>query len=363
MVKLSITVGGDIAFDGDLHRKLKGHDPFEFIKTEIENSDISIANCECVLSNRGTPTQTWVNIKSNSSSAEHLKIFTLLCLANNHIMDYGAEGLTDTINVLTKIGVRVLGAGSTYQQAINPLVIKRNSIKIGVINFTASTITSIYRSKLVNKAGPARYDEEYVLRQIRKLKRDVDIVVASIHWGVEYVYFPQLQQQILARKLVDSGCGLVIGSHPHVVQGIERYKHGLILYSLGNLFFDTTISNVRKSMLVRVQVSRDGVLGYDVIALKLNNNHQPYRVTGPAETEFLKFIDCLSAPMLPEISEKFWFEQASEICLKSYKASYKTLMKKYGTKPMIPFFLGLGSPYLIKHYAGFIRSKLRSLVR
>lgn len=176
---------------------------------------------------------------------------------------------------------------------------------------------------------------------------------------MEYVYFPSPEQQVLARRLVDNGVDLIVGHHPHVVQGIEKYKRAYILYSLGNLFFDTDISNVRKSIIVRIKVSGDAISSCKVIPLELNNNHQPCRITGPREKSLLKFVEHLSTPLTPAISEEFWFEQASETYLRSYKSSYITLMKKYGAKPMISFFLGLSSPFLVKNYAGFVRSKLR----
>jgi poly-gamma-glutamate synthesis protein (capsule biosynthesis protein) len=362
-MELSITAAGDIAFNDDIIQKLRGDDPFRFVRNEIVSSDISIANLECVLSDEGKPSRTWVNIRSKTASAEYLKIFTILCLANNHILDYGSEGMNNTINVLNKNGILTLGAGSNYQEAIRPLIIKRNSLKVGVINFAESRPNQRYfRSEWLHKPGPARYYEKYVLEQIRKLKNTVDIVIASIHWGVEYVYFPSPQQQTLARKLVDNGVDLIIGHHPHVIQGIEKYKNGLIFYSLGNLIFDFSISNVRESMIARICISSGCRLDYELIPLELNNNYQPIKLSGQKKEDILNFIEDISTPLVPAVSEYFWFEQASEICLKSYKSSYVTLMKKYGIKPVIPFFLGLVSPYLIKHYAGFIRHKLRSLV-
>ena len=362
-MELSITAAGDIAFNDNINTILKGDDPFKFIKNEIVSSDISIANLECVISDKGRPTRTWVNIRSKNTSAKYLKIFTILCLANNHILDYGTEGMMETISVLNKNGILTLGAGSNYQKAIQPLIIERNSVKVGVINFLCSQTNQRYfKSEWLHQAGPARYNEKYVLEQIRKLKNQVDIVIASIHWGVEYVYFPSPQQQTLARKLVDNGVDLIIGHHPHVVQGIEKYKNGLIFYSLGNLIFDFAISNVPKSVIARIYISRDCKLDYELIPLELNNNYQPIKLSGQKKENMLDFIQDISSPLVPAVSEKFWFEQASEIYLKSYKSSYITLMKKYGIKPIIPFLLGLVSPYLIKHYAGFIRHKLKSLV-
>lgn len=142
MNELSIIVGGDIAFNGDINTKLRGRDPFEFVKDEIANSDISLANLECILSNKGEPTSAWANIRSNPSSAKYLRIFRILCLANNHILDYGPYGLNETIDVLNKNGILSLGAGNGFHQAIHPLVIERDAIRIGLINFVASSTKS-----------------------------------------------------------------------------------------------------------------------------------------------------------------------------------------------------------------------------
>jgi poly-gamma-glutamate synthesis protein (capsule biosynthesis protein) len=159
-------------------------------------------------------------------------------LANNHIMDYGEEGLLRTIAILDQNNIKYVGAGRNYEKANQELILYLKNKKIAFVAYTSDEnhIGAIIANK--NTAGCATYlDLDTAVGKIRSLKNRVDTVCVLLHWGHEYYQYPSPDQVNLAHALVDAGADFIIGHHPHVIQGIENYKRSLILYSTGNFFF------------------------------------------------------------------------------------------------------------------------------
>jgi len=126
------------------------------------------------------------------------------------------------------------------KEARKPGIIEKNDVRLGFLGYckkgeyTATDSTS----------GAALFDEEIIKEDIRSIKNKVDFVVLSLHWGIELSEYPSPEQVEMAHRLVDAGAEVIIGHHPHVLQGIERYKRGLIFYSLGNFIFDNYAGKV-----------------------------------------------------------------------------------------------------------------------
>lgn len=366
MKECSLVAVGDISFGGNLSKKLKYYDPFEFVKDEITNSDISVGNLECVLSDSGKPIETYTHLRASSDNVKFLNIFTVLSLANNHILDFGVEGMNDTVNVLHQNGILTLGCGADYQQAIQPLIVERKSIRVGFINFMQNEVTlftNLTRAHNFRRPGPARYYEYDVLEKIRELKREADIVIALIHWGVEYIPFPSPRQRSLAEKLIDVGVNLIIGHHPHVIQGFQRYHGGLIFYSLGDFVFDPLISKARQGLMVKLGIWKKQIRIRKLVVVELNEYCQ--LVNSSVGKVLLGYLDNVSKLLKYYDSilyENFWFEHATETYLHSYRSNV-ALIKNYGIKYIIPFFASLASPYSIKFYAGYARKNLRKMIK
>lgn len=222
---------------GDIFLQTKnGLNPFQNIKEVFFGDVLLFGNLESALSNKGKPIEKRVLIKMNPSKVDHLTNagFDIVNIANNHIMDYGKIGLRDTIDILDKKNIKFIGAGKNINDAVNPVIFQRNGFKIGFIGFTEIGIMATE-----NRDGCAPLNKELLLTLLPKLRKEVDILIISLHWGVEYVFYPSPNQQKIARFLIDNGADLVIGHHPHVIQGIEKYKNKFIFYSLGNCNFGT----------------------------------------------------------------------------------------------------------------------------
>jgi len=363
--KISLVAVGDISLGGAVDQNLMGRDIFEFVKDEIFSSDVSIGNLECVLGKKGRPTRTYTNLRARSGWVKHLKIFKILNLANNHIMDFGEEGMDETIILLRKENILTIGAGDSYPQALRPIILEIKSIRIGFLGFMYDEnmlFSNLVRARSLKRAGPTKYYEVDVLNLIQKLKKKTHLVIATIHWGRENINFPSLQQRLLAQKLIMNGVDIILGHHPHEAQGVEKFSKGLVFYSLGNCIFDPTISNPKYGLMVKLSLCAKGILDYTIFPLGINCNFQPVKLTGDKSIlRYLKQISKVLENYSANVYNNWWFEHTSETFLRSYKSDV-LLIKRFGLRYVPSFFLGLILPYSIKYYAGYIRHKIRKLL-
>ncbi len=156
-------------------------------------------------------------------------------LANNHIMDFGQEGMNQLMAMLDDMNVEYFGAGSACSKAMEPILVSSGDIRLGFIGFSWKPIESV--GATCDEAGVALIPPtDELCRVIADLHEDCDHVVVSFHWGYEYERYPLPIHRRLAHAVIDAGASVVIGHHPHVYQGIESYKGRLIYYSLGNCY-------------------------------------------------------------------------------------------------------------------------------
>jgi poly-gamma-glutamate capsule biosynthesis protein CapA/YwtB (metallophosphatase superfamily) len=173
----------------------------------------------------------------------------IVCLANNHIMDYGIQGLRFTQELLRNKKIRYVGAGETLEEAIKPEVIQIHQNKIGFLAFAqegAHTATS-------KRPGTAPINKDLIGKQIEILKDQVDWIIVSLHFGMMYTDYPKYDDYLLARWIIDKGANAVLGHHPHVTQGVENYNNGVIAYSLGEFIFDPGLGNIQSKHMQEIR--------------------------------------------------------------------------------------------------------------
>ncbi|MDZ7720042.1 MAG: CapA family protein [Balneolaceae bacterium] len=157
--------------------------------------------------------------------------FDVVSVANNHILEFGEAGFHHTVQALQNDGIETVGIFDDLHGS-NLSIIKKENCTFGFAAFNAV-------HDIQNDDCYASLSEKAVKHAIDGLrKREVDLICLSFHWGNEYIHIPSWEQVQLARKAIDWGADLIIGHHPHVVQPVEQYKQGWILYSLGNFIFD-----------------------------------------------------------------------------------------------------------------------------
>ncbi len=235
---ITVRAVGDISFEGKLSNK-----PDLSVFTEVhhilESCDIGIANLENPLTSRGQKVTGKCTLRGDPSWADVLKQtgINLVSLANNHLMDYGPEGLFDTIRFLDNAGVMHVGAGKDKDSACRPLLA---SIKGKTIAFLArsSVIVSSPSYAGPSMPGVALLEKEELIDNIKRCRDTADLVVVLLHWGLEEYSYPAPAQKKLAKLLVEAGADAIIGHHPHVLQGLQRIGNAHVAYSLGNFLFD-----------------------------------------------------------------------------------------------------------------------------
>ena len=184
-------------------------------------------------------------------------------LANNHALDFGQEALLDTCEVLDQAGILHTGAGVNLAAAKEPVIMEKNGIRVGIIGTTRVIPVAGWAAGNSHPGMLSTYDPTVVLAEIEELKENCDFVVVMVHWGIERDEKPQEYQRTLGKQYIDAGADLVVGSHPHVLQGIEFYDGKPIVYSLGNFVFG---SSIPRTMLFQVSLSADsGQMNYRLL--------------------------------------------------------------------------------------------------
>jgi poly-gamma-glutamate synthesis protein (capsule biosynthesis protein) len=346
---------------GDIFLRTKDYtNPFGSLKKIFGRHDIIFGNLETTLSCRGVPIQKRTPIRTDPDKIVYLRntYFDIVNLANNHIMDYGEVGLFDTISILKQKDIKFVGAGADIKAALKPVIFERNKLTVGFIGFTSAGLIAKEEN-----GGCAPLNKELIIKYLAELRKKVDIVVVSLHWGIEYVFYPSPEQQKLARTLIDNGADLIIGHHPHVVQGIEKYRDKLIIYSLGNCNFgveqDKNYKGADIGIIVSVEFSKDKIPKYELIPIKINSNYQPVLLGGSEKSKVLDFIDKISVQLQNNnIKPTYWYRDVAEIYLTSQIESYLIRIRKYGLKHVFMFLKWFMSPFVLKMECGYIINKL-----
>lgn len=240
---LSFHFAGDMIFAGKVEGILnqKGYDyPFKYVGDLFTKDDLTLANLETPVTTAGVGAANKQYVfKSSPKALDALKKAGMdgVSLANNHILDQGVSGLLDTLTHLDKSKIQYAGAGKNADEAYAPEYFTRQGIVIALVAVSrVAPDTDWFAQK--GKPGVAQvYSPEIALESIRTARKNADIVIVMPHWGEERASIPNVKQTQLAHQFVDAGADLVIGSHPHVLQGLEQYKGKWIAYSTGNFIF------------------------------------------------------------------------------------------------------------------------------
>jgi len=243
--------------------------PFSATAEITRGADLAVGNLECALSRDATALVKRYSFKADPACADGLARagFDVLSLANNHSLDCGRAGLLDTMDALARRGISWVGAGEDAAAAEAPLIVERKGLRIAFLAWTAvHCVGVIYRR---DAPGAAAFETERAEAAIRAAGRRADVVIVLLHWGLEYTREPREVQRRIARRLIDAGAHLIIGHHPHTPQPVERYRGGVIAYSLGNFVFDSASEQARGGLILRCALQRDGVSGVESIPVTI----------------------------------------------------------------------------------------------
>jgi len=248
---------------------------WEDVSDLIKSADYGVFNLETSVSLRGSDTKPkGYGFRSEPFTLEGLKNagIDMVSIANNHVMDYGREAFSDTLTSLDEYGIEHIGAGESLNDASKINYQEINGIQVGFLG--ASEILGYESNKATDEKSGVFYLNRNNLSDIKSIineaKSKCDVIVLVLHWDREYYDNPKEETIKMAHELIDSGADIIIGHHPHVLQGIEYYNDGIIYYSTGNFNFLIRNENASQSALFEVEFNKDSILSSKVYPIKIN---------------------------------------------------------------------------------------------
>lgn len=294
------------------------------IKEYFDKADISFGNLEAALiSEKKCPQEKC--FAGSTIFATFLKEvgINIVSLANNHILQEGLEGYISTKKALENNNIRYIG--ESIDGTSNIEIFEVDGIKIGLAGFNNIDI-----DKTKNRNVYAEYVDKNIIKALNimaSLKLDYKII--SLHWGDEYSVIPSREQSVAAHKFVDFGADIIVGHHPHVIQPIERYKKGVIFYSLGNFIFDMVWSKkVRTGMVVNVTLEKGHRIKYHPTPVYIGNDYIPRKINNVvAHEEWTKKVKKRMRYHFP-LSDKY-YDKYYQINFRLNMAYQRIMMKVF----------------------------------
>lgn len=271
---------GDIMLSRNIGKRMENFEdweyPFRRVKKYLSEADFTFANLESPISDKGNNQGSIWSFRADPRTIIGLQAagVDVVSLANNHIWDWGKEALIDTVNRLEEAGIATLGAGKDKKTANAGKVFKINGTRVGFLAYT-----DLYPGGLAateENPGVSVWSRDQILSDIKRLKAESDLLFVSWHSGTEYEKNPDTQQKETYKWLVESGVDLVVGHHPHVIQPVEEYGGGWIVYSLGNFIFDQYFSKeTMEGMVLEVSIRNGKITKIDTKKVILSQDFQP----------------------------------------------------------------------------------------
>lgn len=259
----------------------------EALRPAADGADAFCVNLECVLSSAGTALE---DKKYTLQAAPHyvqtLKLLGVshVCLANNHILDYGLPALADTRALLERAGITGLGLRFAQAARQEPVVVERNGERAALLNYVDPGIIDPNPEHYLScDPSPFPLDPDRVLADIKAAARKGAVIVVA-HWGEEWSFLESDTQRSLARAMIDAGAAAVVSHHTHLAGSYEEYRDGLITYGLGNLFMMVPGFSMLRGcdrLMVELDIARDKLAGYRLIPLSNDNNEHPQLAQWP----------------------------------------------------------------------------------
>lgn len=221
-----------------------------------------------------------------------------------------------------------------------------------------------------NGGGISPLQLDKILADITVNKWDNDIQIVCLHWGEEYVPVPSPRQQSLAHQLIDAGASVVIGHHPHVMQGYEEYHNGLIFYSLGNFNFFVDhpwakkLIETTKSYCVSLEISDNDKPKFEIIPINIDDNWSPSIIADSCEKErFFKYLSTISKPLSSTIGLLHYYAFAAPHYFHNHIPSWKKRIRQYGTSNLIQCAKWLITPMTCVNYIGLVVSLFNKRIK
>lgn len=330
---VSLVFGGDFCpIRGYEQKMLQGSDIFDAKLQALLRDHLSIVNLEAPLCDPTLPSASpsGSGLRGSPEVAAYLKKLNVdaWSLANNHILDFRGEGIRQTIRHLQEAGMVTCGAGNNSHEAAKPLELRANGLRIGV--------WAVAEQEL-NLAGPeqpgaAKFCPHKNLEAIRKMREEFDFLVVSVHAGHEFTTVPSPRIRSAYRSFIEAGADAVVGHHPHVIQGMERYGDGFIAYSLGNLVFDSPYVSAYKDtdigFLLKLDIGKHQVRSVEAVPYRLRDDFVVATLPEAERAAFDLRLDHLSRLLREE--EEYQSEWKNNVRFR-WETEYRRILSNFST--------------------------------
>ena len=297
-----ITIAGDLCFAEDgfvLDHYDTVNDLEQCISPEIleitNQSDIFYLNHEYCISDRGEPLEgKYYTFRANPERMELLKQMgtDIVSLSNNHVCEYGKAALLDTTDLLDKAGIPYVGGGRNIEEAKRPIYFIVNGIKIGFVGASNGEKNKYTPQATEEEPGILRaYDTTEFNQVILEASKECDYLIAYIHWGTEDTNYYNADQERWGREFLSSGADIVIGGHPHVLQGMEYVDGKPIVYSLGDFWFN---HETKYTGVLKLHISQEGLEEMSFVPCLQTNFTTQYLAAKEEQEEVYSFLEMLS---------------------------------------------------------------------
>ncbi len=296
---------GDIMLGGSAAPEMEkyGYDyPFVHTRQFLQRADIVFGNLEGPLTDHDVSVDGKQYVFRSPPDKVALALaragFNIVSLANNHALDYSVTGLEHTMAALEAAGIRHVGAGRNAREARNPVLLKVGETTVAFLAYSLTFPEAFWATD--DQPGTAFGHERYVRTDVAAARAQADIVIVSFHWGREAITELRDYQTLLGRAAIDAGAGAVLGHHPHVLQGVERYRDGVILYSLGNFVFGSYSMVATRSAIAELTFRNGRLHRLRLIPINVKNAEvvfQPRPLAGRDADEVVDTLQRLSRPL------------------------------------------------------------------
>jgi poly-gamma-glutamate capsule biosynthesis protein CapA/YwtB (metallophosphatase superfamily) len=302
----TVTVVGDVMLGRRVAEAMRAAGdparPLRPLAGRLASAEVTVGNFESTLSRDGVPTQGADSFGADPNAVDGLRLagFDVLSLANNHVGDYGERAMRQTFDRFRRAGIPTVGAGRDLAAARRPVVTERDGVRIGFLATDSIGETpaagpsraGTNRLNMPPRTGPLdRQALRRITADIRALRSRVDVVVVVPHWGTQYTHRVERSQRRAARAFAAAGADLVLGGHPHWVQGWETVGSTVVVHSLGNFVFDMDFqTKTREGIFVEVVLWGGRVKAVEPVPYVIGSDFAPRAVGGPRAARILSDV-------------------------------------------------------------------------
>jgi Bacterial capsule synthesis protein PGA_cap len=298
---VTFAFGGDVHFEGALRAKLAA-DPATVlapIAPTLSAADLAMVNLESAITEGGTAEIKEFNFRTPANALDALRAagVDVITEANNHGIDYGSQGLADSLAARTAKVFPVIGIGANATEAYAPYLVEVKGQRIAMFGATdvmgEEFVGSWTASDTQAGLASTKYDAEArMVAAIQAARPNVDTIVVYLHWGVELMDCPTPRQQALAQVLTDAGADIVVGSHAHHLQGGGRFNTSFVDYGLGNFVFYNEQGEYGRTGVLTVTATGRDIDGYQWTPARIRGGvATPFAPGAEADAELVHWND------------------------------------------------------------------------